>query len=107
MIDTCAAGKGESATVDALIERWLPTGKVAHIHLNDPNRRAPGQGELRFGPILAALQRQSYAGLCAVEPFVYVPDGPTSAARAIGYLRALEEALAWQDADAPGLSADG
>ena len=106
MVDTCAAGQSESAAVEALIEGWLPTGMVAHIHLNDPNRQAPGQGELGFGPILAALQRQGYSGRCAVEPFVYLPDGPTSAARAIGYLRALEEALAWQEAVAPGRSTE-
>jgi sugar phosphate isomerase/epimerase len=91
MIDTCAAGRGEAAPVPELIERFLPTGKIAHIHLNDPNRRGPGQGELRFGPILAALQRHAYAGICTVEPFVYEPDGPTCAARAIGYVRGLHE----------------
>lgn len=94
MIDVCAAGNAESVALPELIERWLPSGKVAHIHLNDPNRRAPGQGRLRFGPILRALERQGYAGLAAVEPFVYQPDGPTAAARAIGYLQALLEASA-------------
>ena len=94
MIDTCAAARSEAAPVPDLIKRWLPAGKVAHIHLNDPNRRAPGQGELRFGPILAALQRHGYAGICAIEPFVYVPDGPTSAARAIGHLQGLLEGMA-------------
>jgi D-psicose/D-tagatose/L-ribulose 3-epimerase len=94
MIDTCAAGQSERVAIPALIERWLPTGVIAHIHLNDPNRRAPGQGELRFAPILAALRRQNYAGICSVEPFVYEPDGVSSAARAIGYLRGLREALA-------------
>ncbi len=91
MIDSCAAGNAESLLIPELIDRWLPTGQVAHIHLNDPNRRAPGQGKLRFGPILAALRRQGYAGACSVEPFVYEPDGPTAAARAIGYLQALLE----------------
>lgn len=91
MIDTCAAGNAESASIPALIERWLPTGQIAHVHLNDPNRRAPGQGNLRFGPILAALERQGYTGLCAVEPFIYEPDGPTAAARAIGYLHGVLE----------------
>jgi hypothetical protein len=38
------------------------------------------------------LQRHAYAGICSVEPFVYEPDGPTCAARAIGYLQALREA---------------
>jgi len=91
MIDTCAAGRSERAPIPELIDRFLPTGKVAHIHLNDPNRRGPGQGELRFGPILAALQRHAYAGVCAVEPFVYEPDGPTCAARAIGYVKGILE----------------
>ena len=92
MIDTCAAGQAEAQPIPDLIDRWLPGGQVAHIHLNDPNRRAPGQGELRFAPILAALQRQGYDGIASVEPFVYEPDGPTSAARAIGYLKGLLEA---------------
>ncbi len=91
MIDTCAAGNVESAPIPELIEGWLPTGQIAHIHLNDPNRRAPGQGTLHFGPILQALQGQNYEGLAAVEPFVYEPDGPTAAARAIGYLQGLLE----------------
>jgi len=93
MIDTCAAGQSEAEPIPELVERWLPSGLIAHIHLNDPNRHAPGQGKLRFAPILAALQRQNYAGLCAVEPFIYEPDGPSCAARAIGYLRGLLEAL--------------
>jgi sugar phosphate isomerase/epimerase len=91
MLDTCAAGNGEADSVVRLLERWVPTGLVAHVHLNDRNRRGPGQGEDRFGPVLAALRRTGYAGFCAVEPFDYMPDGPTSAARAIGYLRALQE----------------
>ena len=32
-------------------------------------------------------------GIVAVEPFDYVPDGPGAAARAIGYVRGLLEAL--------------
>ncbi len=44
---------------------------------------------------LAALMQHSYDGFVAVEPFVQKPGGPASAARAIGYLRGIEEALAW------------
>jgi D-psicose/D-tagatose/L-ribulose 3-epimerase len=89
MIDTCAAGRSERVPIPDLIERWLRSGHVAHIHLNDPNRRAPGRGDLRFGPILGALESHGYAGICSIEPFVYEPDGPTCAARAIGYIRGL------------------
>ena len=91
MLDVCSAGNGESEAVPALLERFVPSGDVVHVHLNDRNRRAPGQGSDRFGPVLSTLRRIGYTGFCAVEPFDYTPDGPTSAARAIGYLRALEE----------------
>ena len=93
MLDVCAAGNGEAEPVVALLDRWLPTGLLAHIHLNDRNRRGPGQGGDRFVPILATLRRHGYAGLCGVEPFDYYPDGPTCAARAIGYLRGIEDIL--------------
>jgi sugar phosphate isomerase/epimerase len=94
MIDCSAAARTEAEPVPDLIRRWLPTGIVAHIHLNDPNRRGPGEGELKFAPILEALKSAGYAGDAAVEPFVYEPDGPACAARAIGYVRGLREASA-------------
>ncbi len=90
MIDTCAAGTQEGDVV-ALIERWLPTGHIAHIQVNDPNRRGPGEGDMAFAPVVAALARQEYTGWVAVEPFIYQPDGAACAARAAGYMRALQE----------------
>jgi D-psicose/D-tagatose/L-ribulose 3-epimerase len=66
---------------------------VRHVHVNDRNGRAPGQGDDRFAPVIAALRAVDYAGDVGVEPFAYEPDGPTTAARAIGYLRGIEEAL--------------
>jgi D-psicose/D-tagatose/L-ribulose 3-epimerase len=94
MIDCCAASSGETEPVAALIERWLPSRLVAHIHVNDRNRRGPGQGDDRFAPVFAALTRLRYDGIVSVEPFDYVPDGPGSAARAIGYIRGILETLA-------------
>ncbi|HEY8612242.1 MAG TPA: sugar phosphate isomerase/epimerase family protein [Roseomonas sp.] len=94
MLDVSAAGNGESESVVDLLDRWLPEGVIGHVHFNDRNRRGPGQGEDRFAPILAALRRGAYGGWCAVEPFDYQPDGPGAAARAIGYLRGIEENLA-------------
>ncbi len=91
MIDCCAAGSSEDLPIPELIDRWMPQGIIAHFHVNDPNRRGPGQGDLAFAPILAALKRHKYSGVIAVEPFDYVPDGPSSAARAIGYLRGVLE----------------
>ena len=94
MIDCSAAGATEAQSVPALMDAWLPTGLIAHVQVNDPNRRAPGQGEMKFAPIFAALKRNGYDETVAVEPFDYVPDGPGAAAFAAGYLRGVRESLA-------------
>jgi D-psicose/D-tagatose/L-ribulose 3-epimerase len=94
MIDCSAAGLTETDSIASLIERWLPTGLIAHVQVNDPNRRGPGQGDMQFAPILAALKRHGYDGTVAVEPFDYWPDGPGAAAFSAGYFRGLREALA-------------
>ncbi|MBL6929595.1 MAG: sugar phosphate isomerase/epimerase [Rhodospirillales bacterium] len=91
MIDNKAATPMEDMPVPDLIDTWLPTGKIGHIHLNDTNLRAPGQGEDRFRPIIEALKRQEYAGVVGIEPFIYEPDGPATAAFAIGYIRGVME----------------
>ena len=93
MLDTCSAAATEVQSLPQLINRWWPTGLLAHVQLNDRNRRGPGQGTDRFGPILAALQAQRYAGWLAVEPFDYQPDGPGCAARSIGYVQGLLDGL--------------
>ncbi|MEJ6021044.1 sugar phosphate isomerase/epimerase family protein [Ramlibacter sp. PS4R-6] len=94
MIDCSAAGQVEMDSVADLIRRWIPSGHVAHVQANDPNRRAPGQGEMDFEPILRALRDVDYRGIVAVEPFDYVPDGPGCAAFAIDYLLGIERSLA-------------
>lgn len=97
MIDCSAAGQTEIEPVHALMARWIPQRLIAHVQVNDPNRRGPGQGELDFGPILRVLARMEheghFPGIVAVEPFDYVPDGPGCAARAIGYLRGVVQGL--------------
>jgi len=97
MIDCSAAGLTEREPVHELMARWMPSGHIAHVQVNDPNRRGPGQGDLPFAPILQTLLRMQveghYRGIIAVEPFDYVPDGPGCAARAIGYLRGVLEVV--------------
>lgn len=97
MIDCSAAGQSEAQPVDSLMAQWMPTGHIAHVQVNDPNRRGPGQGEMRFAPILRTLLRMQalghYQGIVAVEPFDYVPDGPGCAALSIGYLKGILEGL--------------
>jgi sugar phosphate isomerase/epimerase len=97
MIDTSSAGLAETEPLPDLIARWMPTGLIAHVQVNDPNRRAPGQGDMRFAPILRALLAARaaghYDGIVAAEPFDYVPDGMGSAAFSAAYLKGLIEAL--------------
>jgi D-psicose/D-tagatose/L-ribulose 3-epimerase len=97
MIDCSAASQMETEPIAQLMARWMPTGHIAHVQVNDPNRRGPGQGDLQFAPILQAISQMQaaghYRGIVAVEPFVYVPDGPGCAARAIGYLKGVLEAV--------------
>jgi sugar phosphate isomerase/epimerase len=91
MVDTLAASLMEPEPVADAIRRWMPTGLMAHIQLNDRNKRGPGQGDDKFAPVIAALRETGYDGWVAMEPFVYEPDGPTCAARMIGYVAGLLE----------------
>jgi sugar phosphate isomerase/epimerase len=93
MVDCAAATRGADGDPAALLRQWLPTGVIAHVHANDTSRRGPGEGELAFRPILAALCEGGFEGVVGVEPFVYEPDGKSCAARAIGYLRGCLQGL--------------
>jgi len=94
MLDTRAARLAESGDVEALLARGLAAGAVAHVHINDTSGLAPGQGDDEFAGIFEVLLEAGYSGTVAVEPFEYLPDGPTTAARAIGYVTGLLEAIA-------------
>ncbi len=89
MLDCSAAGHSETEPIPDVLRKWIPTGLVAHIHFNDPNRRGPGEGDLPIAPVVQALKETGYSGDAAIEPFIYEPDGPSCAARGIGYLRGI------------------
>ncbi len=92
MLDCAATGRNGQDPAEVL-DRHLAGDLIAHVQVNDPSRRGPGQGEMRFAPILGTLRRHGYDGWVAVEPFVYVPNGPGCAARTIGYLQGVLEGL--------------
>ena len=92
MLDCAAAGGNEAEDIPTLLRRHLPSGLIHHVHFNDPNKRGPGEGELAFAPIVRTLRDLAYDRWIGVEPFIYRPDGPAAAARAIGYVRGLLEA---------------
>jgi len=91
MVD-CYAAASNGEDIPALLRQWVPKGVIRHVHLNDPNGRGPGEGKLPFAPIMNALSALGYTGTMAIEPFIYEPDGPASAARSIGYIRGIIEA---------------
>jgi sugar phosphate isomerase/epimerase len=93
MIDCSSSAVTEAEPIPDLVRHWIPAGLIGHVHFNDPNRRGPGEGELAFAPIVTALRDVGWRDVVGVEPFVYEPDGPTCAARAIGYVRGLLEAI--------------
>ena len=82
MIDTSAAGRMEKEPVAELIRRWMPTGLVAHVQLNDRNRRGPGEGADRFAPVMRALARNALHGLGG-DGAVPIPPGRPDLRRAL------------------------
>ena len=93
MIDVSAASQAESQPVHEVLAQFLASGHIAHVQLNDKNRRGPGQGDTRQAPVLRALRDAGYTGWLAVEPFDYQPDGPSCAAFSAGYVQGLWSAL--------------
>ena len=79
MLDVSAASHNESEPVHEVLRRFLASGHIAHVQLNDRNRRGPGQGDTDQRPVLQVLKDTGYTGWVAVEPFDYVPDGPACA----------------------------
>ena len=88
MIDTSAAGRAEPP-VAGLVAAHLPDPRVAHLHLNETGRGAPGTGDDPWDQIVPAIARAGWSGPLTVEPFVLL-DGSADAtfARAAETLRA-------------------
>lgn len=93
MLDVSAASQAETDAVHEVLARYLSSGHIAHVQLNDRNRRGPGQGETALLPVLRTLRDAGYTGWMAVEPFDYVPDGPGCAAFSAGHVAGLLRAL--------------
>ena len=94
MIDCSAAGEGRERTGGCAHPALAAErGDRAHA-FQRPKPARTRKGELAFASILSALRDCEYAGdACSIEPFVYQPDGPTCAARGIGYIRGIMQAI--------------
>lgn len=93
MLDVSAASQAETEPVHAVLARFIASGHIAHVQLNDRNRRGPGQGETAQLPVLRTLRDAGYTGWMAVEPFDYRPDGPGCAAFSAGHVSGLMRVL--------------
>ena len=91
----CAAGQASRAGRSVLMTRWMPDRPHRPRAGQRPQSpRARARARPRSRRSFAALQtRRPYDGVVAVEPFDYVPDGATCAARSLGYVRGILEAL--------------
>lgn len=93
MLDLSAASATEEVMPAELLARYLASGHVAHVQLNDRNRRGPGQGDTPVAPLLRVLHAAGYAGWVALEPFDYTPEPLACAAASAAYVRGIWEAL--------------
>jgi len=93
MLDLSAASQAETEDAAPLLRRFLASGHVAHVQLNDRNRRGPGQGDTPVAPVLRVLHEAGYGGWIAIEPFDYQPDAIGCAAYSAGHVRGILEAL--------------
>lgn len=93
MFDLSAASQSESEPPAAVLARHLASGHVAHVQLNDRNRRGPGQGDTPVALVLRVLRDARYGGWIALEPFDYQPEPLACAAASAAYVRGIEEAL--------------
>ena len=76
----------EEPVIEASLVRHAP--HVAHVHLADSNRLAPGQGHIDFRSILSVLAAAGYGGWLSAE-VVPRPDVRTAAAQTVGFIKAL------------------
>lgn len=93
MLDCRSIHASAGPELPVVLSRALATGKLRHVHVNDPNGRGPGFGDLQFAPLLQILHEADYRGYISVEVFDFTPDPRTVAARSIGYLHGILESL--------------
>ena len=93
MLDCRSIHASTQSKLPRALKAALATGRLKHVHLNDPNGRGPGFGDLQFAPLLKILHEADYQGYVSVEVFDFAPDPQTIASRSIGYLHGILESL--------------
>lgn len=93
MLDCRSIHASAKSELPRVLKETLETGKLKHVHVNDPNGRGPGFGELQFSQLLKILHEADYEGFVSVEVFDFEPDPQTIAGRSVGYLHGICETL--------------
>lgn len=83
MLDTFHMNIEEASIPDAIL---LAGPHLAHVHLADSNRRAPGWGHLDFDAVGKALRTAGYHGGLGLE-MVFEPDFDAAARQGIEFVR--------------------
>ena len=81
----CKAMCGEQKPIPEIIHEFKDD--FIYLHVNDPNLQGPGFGHLKFGPIIAALEKIQYDGWVSLETFDYSPGPELLAQKSIAYLK--------------------
>lgn len=93
MLDLGASSQSETEPVAQVLQRHLALGHIAHVQLNDRNRRGPGQGDTPVAPVLEVLLEAGYTGWLSIEPFDFQPSPEACAAFSSGHVQGLLRAL--------------
>ena len=93
MLDCRSIHASAKSELPRVLKAALDTGQLKHVHVNDPNGRGPGFGDLQVAPLLKVLHEADYPGYVSVEVFDFKPDPQTIAGRSLGYLHGICEAL--------------
>ncbi len=93
MLDCRSIHASAKSQLPRVLKETLETGKLKHVHVNDPNGRGPGFGDLQFSQLLKILHEADYEGFVSVEVFDFEPDPQTIAGRSVGYLHGIFETL--------------
>jgi sugar phosphate isomerase/epimerase len=85
LADTFHMNIEETSLGEALVRSgpWL-----AHVHVADSNRHAPGWGHLDFSEIVSVLKEVGYSGYLSAE-ILPVPNPESAARQTISHLRSL------------------
>lgn len=84
-LDVKAQTSDPEGSVPELFAKYAP--EAGHVHVQDPNLRGPGMGEVDFGPIVGSLVASGYDRWISVEVFDYTPGAEETAVQSLECLK--------------------